>query len=77
MHRIVRVVLATSLLTVIPLPALMKSCGGGGMGHMEAGTGAGTARIEGGFGLSSGGLGQTERDVCSSGATFTMVVPVT
>jgi hypothetical protein len=61
MHRIVRVVLATSLLTVIPLPMLMKSCGGGGMGHMEARTGAGTARIEGGFGLSSGGLGLNEK----------------
>lgn len=28
--------LAISLL--VPTPALMKSCGGGGMGHMEAGS---------------------------------------
>jgi hypothetical protein len=59
MHRIGRVVLAMSLLTVIPLPVLMKSCGGGGMGHMEAGTGARTARIEGGFGLSPASSAQS------------------
>jgi hypothetical protein len=61
MHGIRRVVLAMSLVTVIPLPALMKSCGGGSMGHMEAATGAGTPRIEGGFGLSSGRLGPNEK----------------
>lgn len=62
MHRVGRVVLAMSLLTVIPLPALMKSCGGGGMGHMEAGTGARIARIEGDFGLSSTRLGPNEQE---------------
>lgn len=36
MHRIGRVLLAISLL--VPTPALMKSCGGGGMSHMEAGS---------------------------------------
>jgi hypothetical protein len=34
MRRIGRLLLTISLL--VPTPALMKSCGGGGMGHMEA-----------------------------------------
>ena len=36
MRRMGRVLVAISLL--IPTPALMKSCGGSGMGHMQAGT---------------------------------------
>jgi hypothetical protein len=44
MRRIGRVLLALSLL--IPTPALMKSCGGGGMGHMEAGTGSATVTAQ-------------------------------
>ena len=59
MHRIGRVVLAMSLMTLIPLPVLMKSCGGSGMGHMEAWTGARTARIEGGIGLSPASSAQS------------------
>jgi hypothetical protein len=50
-----------SLLTVIPLPVLMKSCGGGGMGHMEAGTDTRNARIEGGFGLGPVIVGPKEK----------------
>ena len=41
MRRIGRVLIAISLLVLTP--ALMKSCGGSGMGHMEASTGSATA----------------------------------
>ena len=53
MHRIGLVLLALSLLTVAPTRALVGGCGGGRMGHMEAGTGtSGT-----GTGASSVGTG--------------------
>jgi hypothetical protein len=36
MRRVGEVLVALSLLTIGSTPALMKSCGGGGMGHYEA-----------------------------------------
>lgn len=35
MRRVGEVLVALSLLTIGSMPALMKSCGGGGMGHYE------------------------------------------
>jgi hypothetical protein len=36
MRHVGEVLVALSLLTIGSMPALMKSCGGGGMGHYEA-----------------------------------------